>query len=147
MDWKTEAIEKLKQYEEKRQSLELIPVQIAEIESAMTSIRSAGAISVPVMNSKGNSREDMYINNIDRRDELKRQLEQNKLWIKIVDRGLSILNREERLVLERLYIKREKYAAEQLCDDLGLMDSRTVYKRRDFALRIFTIALYGRVES
>lgn len=147
MDWKTAAIEKLKQYEEKRQSLELIPVQIAEIESAMTSIRSAGALSVPVMNSKGNSREDMYINNIDRLDELKRQLEQAKLWIKIVDRGLSVLNREERLVLERLYINREKYAADRLCDDLGLMDSRTVYKRRDQALRLFTVALYGCVES
>ena len=147
MDWKSVAIEKLKDYQAKKQALETIPMQIAEIKSTMTGIRSVGAISVPVIGSKGNGREDMYINGIAKIEELERELERTKLWIRIVDRGLSVLNREERLVLERLYINREKYAAERLCDDLGLMDARTVYKRREQAVRLFTIALYGYTES
>ena len=63
MDWKCIAIEKLKGYQAKRQAIENIPLKIFEVESAMTSIRSAGAISAPLAGSKGNSREDMYIRN------------------------------------------------------------------------------------
>lgn len=146
MDCRILAIEKLKQYETMRQQLETIPMQIAETKSSMTSIRSAGALSAPVIGSKGNGREDMYVNSIVRLEELERELERAKLWINMVDRGLSVLNSEERLVLKRLYINREKYAADQLCDDLGLMDTRTVYKRRDLAIRKFTITQYGCVE-
>ena len=147
MDWKSVAIEKLKDYEAKRQVLENIPLEIAQVESNMTSIRSAGAISAPVISSRGNGREEMYITNIERREELERKLEQARHWLNIVDRGLSILNREERLVLERFYIYPVKYAAERLCDDLGLMDARTAYRRREVAVRLFTIALYGSTES
>ena len=147
MDWKIIAIEKLKNYQAKRQALESIPLEIAQVESNMTSIRSAGAISAPVIGSKGNSREDMYISNIDRLDELRRQLDQTRIFVNIVDRSLSVLNEEEKLILERLYIHPEKYAAERLCDDLGLMDTRSVYRRRETAVRKFTIAMYGCTES
>ncbi len=147
MDWRELAIDKLRNYEASREAIENIPKEIAEIRANMTSIRSAGAMAAPVVSSNGNGREDMYIRSLDRIKELEMYLEMAKHLVGYVDRGLSILNREDRLVLEKLYIHHIKYATEQLCDDLGVMDARTVYKRRDFALRIFTIALYGCVES
>jgi hypothetical protein len=48
--------------------------------------------------------------------------------------------------LERFYIKPEKGAADRLASDLNL-DVKTVYKRKDAALRHFTVSLYGGVES
>lgn len=145
MDWKSEAIDKLKQYEAKRESLQIIPKQIAEIDSTMTSIRSSRADKQPVKGG-GNRREDMYLDCIVRKDELTRCMERAKLWLEIVDGGLSVLVDEDRLVLEKFYIHPEKHAAERLSGDL-CVDVKTVYSRKDRALRKFTIALHGSVES
>lgn len=145
MDWKSEAIDKLKQYEAKRESLEIIPKQIAEVDSTMASIRSARIDGTPVKGG-GNGREDMMLNCVVRKDELCRCLERAGLWVEIVSKGLEILDPDDRLVLDRFYIHPEKYAADRLAGDLGI-DVKTVYARKDRALRKFTIALYGVMES
>lgn len=38
MDWKTMAIDDLREYNARRQALEVLPMQIAEIEAEMTGI-------------------------------------------------------------------------------------------------------------
>lgn len=145
MNWKFEAIEKLKQYEAKKQSLTCIPEEIARLESAMQSIRSATADGKPVKGG-GSGREDMMLSNIVHREELERSLEQAKMWVALVDAGLETLSAEERLILNRFYISPEKRAADWLAGDLGI-DVKTVYRRKDAALRHFTICLYGGTES
>lgn len=145
MNWKYEAIEKLKLYEAKKQSLGSIPVEIERLESAMKSIRSATADGSPVKGG-GSGREDMMLSNIVHREELERSLEQAKKWVAVVDDGLKILSAEERLILDRFYINQEKGAADRLSSDLGV-DVKTVYRRKDAALRHFTICLYGGTES
>lgn len=144
-DWKTFAIEKLKDYEAKREALETIPLQIAEIESTMTRIRSARADSTPVRGG-GSGYEEKMLNCIVQRDELQRCLERTKLWISVVDRSLNILNNEDRLILDRFYIHPEKGAAERLSGDL-FIDIKSVYRRKDKALHRFTMAMYGGTES
>ena len=145
MNWKTEAVEKLEQYEAKRQSLRSIPMEISRLESAMTSIRSTALSGVSVKG--GNTcREDMVLNNIVHRQELERSLEQTKSWVSLVESGLSVLDEEERLILDRFYIHSERGAADTLAGELA-MDVKTVYRRKDAALRRFTIALWGCVES
>ena len=57
MNWKYEAIEKLKEYSAKRQSLKSIPEEMARLESAMQSIRSATSDGTPVSGG-GSGRED-----------------------------------------------------------------------------------------
>lgn len=145
MDWKTEAIDKLKQYEAKRESLEIIPKQISEIDLTMTSIRSARVDGAPVKGG-GSGREDLMLSCIVQKDELRRCLECAGLWVEIVSRGLELLDPDDRLVLDRFYINPEKRAADRLAGDLGI-DVKTVYARKDKALRKFTIALYGCEES
>lgn len=81
-----------------------------------------------------------------KREELGRSLEQTKKWVELVELGLSVLNDEERLILDGFYIRSEKGAADRLAGDLAL-DVKTVYRRKDAALRRFTIALYGCLES
>ena len=141
MDWKSVAIEKLKDYGAKRQALESIPLEIARVESNMASIRSGRVDGTPVKGG-GFGREDMMLNNIVQREELERSLEQAKMWVALVDAGLEILTEEERLILDRFYVHSEKNAVDRLAGDLCL-DVKTVYKRKDAALRRFTIALYG----
>ena len=132
MNWKFEAVEKLRQYEAKKQSLKSIPEEVKRLESAMRSIRSATADGTPVAGG-GSGRED-------------RSLEQAQKWVALVEAGLEILSQDERLILERFYIRPEKGAADRLAGDLNL-DVKTVYKRKDAALRHFTVSLYGGIES
>ena len=145
MNWKYEAIEKLKQYEAKRQSLTSIPAEISRLESAMQSIRSATADGTPVTGG-GSGREDMMISNIVHRQELEKAAEQAKAWVDNVDGGLAILSAEERLILGRFYINPAKGNVNRLCEELGV-EKPTVYRRKDEALRHFTICLYGCTEN
>ena len=76
------------------------------------------------------------------RQELLWTLEQAQLWLKTTDRALSALSNEEKLILHRLYIYPEARASERLCAELG-METSSIYRRRDKALRHFTLAYYG----
>ena len=145
MNWRSEAIDKLKCYEAKKTSLERAEKEIRRLESDTTRIRSATTDSTPV--SGGTStREDMLINNIARREELRLAREDAKIWIELVDSALSVLDEEERLVLDRFYIHRAKGNIDRLCEEMG-REKSAVYERRDKALRHFTIALYGVIET
>lgn len=146
MNWKREAIDKLRHYEAHKQALECLPKEIRRLESAYTGIRSATTDGTPVSGSGGSTREDVMLSNIVHRDELKRRQKEARLWVAQVDKALAVLDDEERLVLDRFYIHRAKGAVEALCESLNLEKS-AVYDRRDKALRHFTLALYGVTET
>ena len=141
MNWKYEAIDKLKGYEAHKAALNSIPEEISRLESAACSIRSATADGTAVSGG-GNKREDMLLSNIVLREELERQLEQARKWVSVVDRSLAVLDDEERRVLELMYIHRQPGSIERLCSELNI-EQASVYRRRDVALRRFTTALYG----
>lgn len=145
MNWKREAIDKLKNYEAHGAALENIPKEIKRLESDYAGIRSTTTDSPPVSGG-GYTREDSMLSNIVYRDELKRRLKEARLWVSMVDKALAVLSDEERLVLDRLYIHRAKGNVGELCDRLNL-EKTAVYDRREKALRHFTIALYGITES
>lgn len=145
MNWKREAIDKLKNYEARREALENIPKEIKRLESAYAGIRSATTDGTPVSGG-GNTREDSMLSNIVHRDELKRRLREARLWVAQVDKALAVLDDEERLVLDRFYIHRAKGNVGELCERLNV-EQATVYRKRDSALRRFTIALYGVTET
>lgn len=144
MNWKYEAMEKLKSYNAKKQALRSIPEEIARLESEMQSIRSATSDGTPVSGG-GSGREDRYLSNIVHREELSRSLEQAKVWVSLVDAGLAILSQEERLVLDRFYINPARGNVDRLCGEMGIEKSQ-VYARKDSALHHFTISLYGCTE-
>lgn len=144
MNWKIEAVDKLRQYEAKKQSLKSIPEETARLESAMKSIRSATSDGTPV-HGGGSGREDMMLSNIVHREELDRALEQAQIWVGLVDAGLELLTDEERLILDRFYVHPAKGNVEKLCEALNVEKSQ-VYTKKDNALRRFTICLYGGTE-
>lgn len=145
MDWKHEATDKLRCYEAKKTSLERSADEIKRLGEDMTRIRSATTDSTPV--SGGTStREDALVNNITRREELRLARRDAIRWVRMVDSALEVLDEQERLVLDRFYIHRAKGNVERLCGELNV-EIATAYRRRDDALRHFTLALYGVVET
>lgn len=146
MDWKTVAIEKLRDYEARKAALENIPLELKRLEAAYTGIRAAQSDASPAAGDSGSRREDALLSNIVRRDELKRRLREARLWVVQVDKALAVLDDEERLTLELCFVHRVKGAVADLCERLGVEKS-AVYRRRDQALRRFTIALYGTAEA
>ena len=146
MNWKFEAIEKLKEYTARKHAITSIPEEIKRLEEDAQRIRAASTDATPVQGG-GSTREDMLLSNIVLREELQRRLSDALRWVEIVDGGLAVLTDEDRLVLDRFYIHPMRGNVDRLRNELGLEDERSVYKRKDKALRKFTIALYGTCEQ
>lgn len=145
MNWKTEAMEKLRRFEAMRRSLVSLPEEIRRLEIEAGGLRGVTTDKTPVKGG-GSRREDALLNNIVHRMELQRSLEQAESWVKNTQGALGVLTPQERLILLRFYIYPEKGALERLCAEMGLEKS-SLYRHRDRALEKFTVALYGIEET
>lgn len=143
--WKFRAIDKLKDYTAQKAALQSLPEEIARLESEAYSIKSATSDGTPVKGG-GSGREDRLLSNIVKREEHKAMLHRATLAVGVVERGLAVLNREERLILDRFYIHPNRGNVDRLCEEL-MCEQATVYRRRDKALYHFTVCLYGCTES
>lgn len=141
MEWKKEALDKLRRYHMMRLASENIPAEIKLLRDASANLQS-GINYGPKVRGGGVKREDALIDNIVKRQELEWNLKRVRQWLAITDRGLAALTPEERLVLQRLYLLPEKGAVDALCTELGV-EQATVYRKRDKAIYRFTMALYG----
>lgn len=141
MNWKAEAKEKLQRYDAMRLATINIPSELERLEIDAQSIRSA-KLDAPAAASGGGRREDALLNNIVHRQELLWTLQQAQIWLTSTDRALSSLPPREKLILHRLYMYPERGNIERLCKELG-MEASSVYRRRDSALKHFTLAYYG----
>lgn len=144
MNWKAEAKEKLRRYNAMRLATVNIPEELQRLEVEAQSIRSAKTDATPVIGG-GNKREEAMINNILERQELERTLEQAHIWLRSTDRALTALSKEERILLHRMYMYPQKGGLEELSKELGV-ETSSLYRRRDKALKHFTLALYGIAE-
>lgn len=140
-----EAEYKLRDYEAKKNAVIATAEQISMLEAESTCVRSANTDGTPVQGG-GNCREDAMLNNIAARMELKAAHDSAEAWLRIIDGALAILSDEERLILDRFYINRQKGHIERLMDELHIEQTH-VYRRKDAALRKFTLALYGVTET
>ena len=64
-----------------------------------------------------------------------------------VERGLSVLQQQERSLLERMYITPERGAVKRIMEENGLLEESSLYRRVNKALLRFTVAMYGATES
>ncbi|MCD7881090.1 MAG: hypothetical protein LUG47_05410 [Clostridiales bacterium] len=145
MDWEREAEDKLRSYGARKASVGRTAEQIRLLEMQARSIRSSTADGTPVQGG-GSGREDALISNLAKREELAQARENTLRWLALVDGALDELTDEERLILERFYIHRQRGAAERLMEELHLEKSQ-VYARKNAALRRFTLLLYGWSET
>lgn len=145
MNWKTEATEKLRSYEIMRKALVNLPREIDRLEAEFTGI-GAQRFTSAVTAREQRSREERMLNNIVKRQELQWSLDQARLWMQNVTEALDVLEPEEKGILQQLYISPEVGAMERMCEKLCLEKS-SIYRKRDSALRKFTLAMYGATES
>lgn len=140
MNWKEEAIQRLADYETMCTSVTGMRKEIKRLELEAQSLSSSGLVRI---GSGIDNREDRKINNLVRRGELSEALQQAALWVDVTDHALGCLNSQERQLLSSMYIRGDWGNASQLAQQLGIERS-TVYRKRDDALRKFTLAMYGR---
>lgn len=145
MDWKRESVDKLRCYEAKKSSIGHAEMEIQRLKSDLTRIRSATSDSTAVSGGCS-TREDVMVNNIAYREELKLAIREAKQWVTMVEGALSVLDKEERNILDRFYIHRGKGNVERLCEELSV-EKAQIYRKKDRALRHFTLALYGVTET
>ena len=144
MDWQKMSIDRLKDYSARKKSLLLIPEQIKALEMNFTNVKIA-TVDETAVKSGNAKKDDVLINNIVMREELKRSLDIAKKEVEITENALSELTDEQQIVLFRFFISRTRGHVESLCEELTLEKS-AVYKIKDEALKRFTMACYGVVE-
>ena len=137
------AIQRLKDYEMRRQALVNIPAQIKTLEMQFLSIKSGEIDGMPKGN--GGKNDDMLIYNIAKRDELAFNLEIAQREVAMTERGLNSLSEDEKTILEYFYISRPYNHISRLMDKLHVSQSE-LFRRKDIALRKFTMSLYGLIE-
>lgn len=145
MDWKSAAIQRLKDYEARKTSVQLLGEQLDTLELQYTAIRAATTDAEPVRGGDGNRREDALLSNIVLRDELKANKRIALREVEITEKGLAALSKEERSILEAFYMRRPYNHVARLCDELCIEKSE-VYRRKGVALEKFAIACYGVVK-
>lgn len=143
--WKYKAIDKLKDYSLKKTALVNLPEEIRRLEIEARVIKSATADGTPVKGG-GSGREDRLISNIVEREEHKAKLDIAKLAVAMVDRGLAVLDADERHILDAMYIYRTNGAVSRLMEEYNLAEESSLYKRVNKALLRFTMAMYGVTE-
>lgn len=144
MDWKCEAKAELRDYEAKRTATINLPDEIAQIKYEAMRMGGASSDKSPVKGG-GSAWEDKQINLQVKLDKLKFSLAVTRKWVDRVEKGLSVLSEEERLILDRLYINPAKNNLDRLCGELGV-EKTAVYNRRDAALIHYTKARFGCTE-
>ena len=145
MNWKVEAMEKLRRYDAMCRARENLPLEMKRLEAEYTAI-SSGMTDRIGGGTNVRSREDRMLNNVMARQQIAWLLDQARSWTDLVDRALSALSSEEQRILRQLYILPQSGALEQLVEELG-MERSSVYRHRDKALSKFTLNLYGAQES
>lgn len=132
MNYKKWLIEDLQLLERQRFSIEQIKSELETLEAEYSAIKVTNYNKMP-SGSGDNIQEEKLLTNIAKRDELSANLKATTLHVEDMDRLLSQLNDTERAIVQRMFVKREKYAADNLANDLGYETAR-IYQLKNQAL-------------
>lgn len=143
MNWEKEAINDLKTYAARKGSVQNLKERIAELSARAEGLRAISA-DAPVQG--GASRQEYaLINNIAERDRLRANLDVVQQLVSLIDKGLAVLDEDERYVLDMFYISRPSMYLDKISDRLHFEKSQ-IYKIKDRALYKFTVAMYGVID-
>lgn len=145
LNWCVFAIQRLRDYEGRKDAIDSLKTQINGLEEKFKAIRSATTDGTPVQGGNENKREEMLIHNIATREELENNLKIIQNEVEITEKGLAVLTEDEKLILTRFYVQDTKGYVDRLCDELFISKTE-LYRQKDKALKKFTMACYGIVE-
>ena len=141
-DWKKSAECDLKDYNKQKAAIKNLSDRIKVIDSNMTALKGKAFDSIPKRGGISHY-EDHLIESIVLKDKLKRNLEFTKDCIELIDRGRGDITEEQRKILYMFYMGGGGFR--RVMDEFHI-EQAMAYRRKDEALRDFTIAMYGIAE-
>lgn len=144
MNWKKEAEHDLRSYTRRVESLTNAREKIQALKDQMLSVRAGISDSTPVQGGGNRSQESM-INCIAEIERLELTIKATSRLVALVEKGLTGLSDDERLVLDLFYINRTRGHVEQLMEILNLEQAQ-IYRVKDAALYKFTTTIYGIID-
>jgi DNA-directed RNA polymerase specialized sigma24 family protein len=137
-------IQELNDYALWKDSLEIIPQRIAEIDERMQSL-GGGKTDTPVKNSGTNKQEEKLCQCIDEKTELLKTLESRTKKKEYIEKGLSRLSEEEQKALDIFYMRSLKYgeAVNVAMSEMN-MSEKSVERTRRSALRKYSLCEFGK---
>lgn len=142
MNWKEEAVEKLRRYPAMVSAVRLIPWELKELERQAATLQAVRLGGGGVRNLR--ACEDRLMDNLVKRQELEQRLQQAECQVAVTDGALTAIPEPDRQLLTKLYIDKE--SVQGVCQSL-CVDRSTLYRLRDAALKQLTLAMYGALES
>ena len=144
MDWKKEAAQKLRDYEKRKAAQKTSGSELAALRDELRTVRSS--LDGEPRRKSRTTADDVLVTLLALIDEQGKAAEINSRWVDNVEQALRCLTPEQYRVLELFYIHPAKGNVDVLCSELHI-EIATAYRRRDEALRAFTLALYGATET
>lgn len=142
MRWDKEAESDLRKYPGLLNATKNLSERIEYLEASSGSLKGSVCDDVPV-HGGGSHYEDRILNNLVERERKRMLLDVDEQLLTAIERGLSALTDEERMVIDGFYIypvrsdKADALAARIPCG------RATVFRIRDRALYKFTVSMYG----
>lgn len=143
IDWKFVAEGLLRDYPLQKKAIESIPEKVHIIDDDMTALRGGGFDAIPTKGGTSHY-EDRLISGVVSKDELINNARTALRRIRQVDKGLNALTAEERKILYCFYMGGGGYS--RVMEDFHV-EKTEAYRRRDRALKKFTIAMFGVTET
>lgn len=135
--WLMEDLQNLERY---KFSVLQMQSELETLEAAMTSIRATDWDKIP---GGSGTQTDKMLTAIAKKDELSANLEATSKFVEDMERLVSELPDDERRIVERMYIHREKYAVENLTAELGY-ETAHIYRLKNQALLHMAQMRYGK---
>ena len=137
-------IQELKDYALWKDSLEIIPQRIAEIDERMQSL-GGGKTDTPVKNSGTNKQEEKLCQCIDEKTELLKTLESRTKKKEYIEKGLAHLTKEEQKALDIFYMRSLGYGEAVNVAMIEMnMSEKSVDRTRRSALRKYSLCEFGK---
>lgn len=115
--------------------------ELETLNAEFTAIKATNYDKMP-SGSGENKQEEKLITIIARKGQLEAELKLNERKVADIERLLNELNDDERRIIERIVINRDKYAADSLAEEL-CYDRTHIYKIMDGALKKLCQLRYG----
>ena len=126
--WKEEAKAKLRRYDAMCQAVKNLPEEILRLKRQIRYYDGENP--------------DEHLNDVIQLEKMEAYLIQAEGLTRSIDRAMGCLTPEEKLILYRLCICRQKGNLDRVCSELNIEQS-SIYRKCNNALRKFTAAFYG----
>jgi len=142
MNYKKWLIEDLQNLERNEFSLLQMRCELETLEAEYAAIKATDFDKIPSHGS-GNVQEEKLLTAIAKKQELEANLEATARHVEDMRRVLKNLPDDERRVVERMFVHREKYAADNLAEELGYETSQ-IYNIKNRALTHIAQMRFGK---